>query len=153
MNGEIEYLVLTEDKTEDFEKYLISVEGDFPVRLSERVNIKEYCKKILLHGKCLAAVCDNTIVGTAAFYCNDNMNYMGYLSTLCVSRNFRKMKIAENLVENMIDIMRAEGMQNVHCFVHKENAAAIRLYQKMGFDISEEIKANAEYSITMARKI
>ena len=101
----------------------------------------------------MAAFENGEIVGVALFYCNDYENYMSYLSSLCVSKAFRGCGIAKDLVNNMINEAAKQGMKKVFLFVHKDNSSAIALYKKCGFEISDDICANAEYSITMIKSI
>ncbi|KAH7099093.1 acyl-CoA N-acyltransferase [Auriculariales sp. MPI-PUGE-AT-0066] len=57
----------------------------------------------------------------------------GYIAMLSVSRDFRKRGIARRLVQRAIRTMRVEGATEVVLETEYDNAAALSLYESLGF--------------------
>jgi len=57
----------------------------------------------------------------------------GYIAMLSVHRNWRKRGIASTLVRRSIEAMKADGVEEVVLETEFDNAAALSLYESLGF--------------------
>ncbi|KAH9922300.1 acyl-CoA N-acyltransferase [Epithele typhae] len=57
----------------------------------------------------------------------------GYIAMLSVHKNWRKRGIASTLVRRSIDIMKKHGVEEVVLETEFDNAAALSLYESLGF--------------------
>lgn len=62
------------------------------------------------------------------------MQYAPLMSNLVVSRQYRRKGIAEKLVEQIEDTCREWDYDTCYLYVEKRNAAAVKLYQKLGYN-------------------
>ncbi|SHJ60550.1 ribosomal protein S18-alanine N-acetyltransferase [Parasporobacterium paucivorans] len=58
----------------------------------------------------------------------------GYIINVAVSPLFRKKGVATQLIAQILEDAKEEGVQNVSLEVRKSNQEAIRLYEKIGFE-------------------
>ncbi|KAI5117270.1 hypothetical protein M0805_001000 [Coniferiporia weirii] len=57
----------------------------------------------------------------------------GYIAMLSVNRNWRKRGIARTLVQQSVDAMKEHGVEQVVLETEYDNAAALSLYESLGF--------------------
>eukprot|EP00276_Gloeochaete_wittrockiana_P009045 CAMPEP_0184667154 /NCGR_PEP_ID=MMETSP0308-20130426/65750_1 /TAXON_ID=38269 /ORGANISM="Gloeochaete witrockiana, Strain SAG 46.84" /LENGTH=155 /DNA_ID=CAMNT_0027112189 /DNA_START=36 /DNA_END=504 /DNA_ORIENTATION=- len=60
-------------------------------------------------------------------------SYRGYIAMLAVRRDFRKRGIGTQLVVSAIEVMRAEGCNEVVLETEITNTGALALYENLGF--------------------
>jgi len=63
----------------------------------------------------------------------------GYIHHLAVDPQWRKKGIGTRLVSAAIETLRKEGIGKVHLFVFKENESAQKFWEKLGWEIREDI--------------
>lgn len=68
----------------------------------------------------------------------------GFISNVFVKKQFRKRKIAEKLIFEMIDWFKKKNATQLSLELYENNVPAINLYHKLGFK---------NYSIKMRKKI
>ena len=68
---------------------------DYKPQFSTYVNIEEYLAKLDKYAEVLLAVCEKTILGLIAFYCNDSTGGISYITYLAVRRNCRGRGVGE----------------------------------------------------------
>lgn len=90
--------------------------------------LKESLKNEFSYFVC--AKSNEKVVGYAGMYyiCNE-----GYIFNITVDENFRKMKIGTNLLKCLIDFSKRKKLNFLSLEVRQSNAAAISLYEKLGF--------------------
>jgi ribosomal-protein-alanine N-acetyltransferase len=66
----------------------------------------------------------------------------GHLLNICVARAYRRKGLGENLLRHAISLAKESGVPEVFLEVRTSNDAAIRLYEKYGF---EEISVRKGY--------
>ena len=88
MNSEIQIVPMSQSEftCSHLVSFMRSVDHDFKPPLGERVNIEEYCAKLIALAQILIARKESSIVGIAAFYCNDQINRISYLTYIAVSQ-------------------------------------------------------------------
>ncbi|GAB2225008.1 hypothetical protein Drorol1_Dr00005790 [Drosera rotundifolia] len=71
-------------------------------------------------------------------FCSIGRSYArryGYVANLCVARSSRREGIASTMLLFAAESTRSHGVQQLFAHVHRDNKAAQKLYQKLGFKI------------------
>ncbi len=144
MNSTIEYLVNKASEVEIAE-HLSSCDAAFIPPLSGRVEINDYAQKIACRAARFEAWSGDKLVGLVAAYCNDQEKRIAYITSVSVLKTRTGKGIAARLMKQCIEYAKATGMWQVSLEVASDNAPAIRMYEKSGFDA---VKSNAPF-ITM----
>lgn len=121
----------------EIEEHLSDCDSHFVPRLSERVKINEYAKKIATKAMRFEAWCGAKLVGLVAAYCNDKETYISYITSVSVLRNWIGKRIAFHLMERCVDYAKKNESRLVVLEVGRDNRPAIKLYEKMGFVMSK----------------
>lgn len=66
-------------------------------------------------------------------YCNDRNKLKAYIPLVAVSNEHRSKGHAKSMMEEAIKTVRFNGFRTIG--IHSNNPHAIRLYEKMGFNI------------------
>lgn len=102
--------------------------------LSNRVEIPAFAAKILGRGVAILALADGgEECGVAAFYCNDRVRRVGFVTLLSVHPQCRGRGLGRDLLERALDEMRTAGMTRVRLEVAAANQAAIKFYLAHAF--------------------
>jgi ribosomal protein S18 acetylase RimI-like enzyme len=129
----------------EIKRLLIKNDKFFYPRLSSRVNIGQYSKK--LYANAYFILCntnDKSVVGLIAFYANDFETSVAYLSIIFVNQEYQGHGIAKNMIKMMFDKLKELNFIEILLEVHQENASAINMYENIGFT---PIKSNGEFII------
>jgi ribosomal protein S18 acetylase RimI-like enzyme len=118
-------------------KHLTLCDRDFVPPLSGRIGIEEYAKKIANFATRFEVWSAGTLVGLVAVYCNDMETRVAHVTSVSVLREWSGEGVATHLMGLCIRHAQACGMSRVRLEVNRDNAAAIRLYQKLGFIAGE----------------
>tara|TARA_R110002111_G_scaffold54910_1_gene94659 strand:- start:16 stop:510 length:495 start_codon:yes stop_codon:yes gene_type:complete len=96
----------------------------------------EKCQKMLTDHDLFGAFMKNTLIGISGFfiYEPEKMKHRGCLFGLYIRETHRNKGAANLLVKQIITQASGKVIQ-LHCTVTTDNAAAIKLYQKHGFEI------------------
>ena len=86
------------------------------------------------------------IAGFVAFYANNCVEKIAYISMIAVKKNFRQQGVGALLLKECESVARKNGMKKIKLEVLKENSTAISFYQKKGFLFSEK-REDALYMI------
>lgn len=90
---------------------------------------------------CLVAEADEELIGfamgTTITKPRSAWKY-GYLVWLGVAENYQRFRVAEKLFSNFLELMLEEGVRILMVDTEADNNPALRFFQKMGFDKSEE---------------
>lgn len=82
----------------------------------------------------LVAKTDNEIVGFIIGTIDIERNALaGHVLTLDISPHHRRKRIAQRLLREIEKIFREKGVKTCHLEVREDNVAALRLYQKFGY--------------------
>lgn len=79
----------------------------------------------------LVAVAEETVCGIASLYC---IAGEGQLMNLAVSPKFRRMGIAEGMMNRLFAEAKSRNCENITLEVAENNLSAISLYKKCGFE-------------------
>lgn len=131
-----------EIEKEKFFDFIKKINYDFPIPVSEKVDLNEYCEKLWEKAELVAEVQDEEIRGLVAGYMNDLENGSAYISLVGVSRDFRNQGLGKKLVHQFVLICREKQIRSVNLYTHKTNQAAIKMYEGLGFEIDSEGNQN-----------
>lgn len=137
----IQFVVLHGE--EQIDEQLSSFSICFP-RLTERVSsISDYCKK-LSENACVTVMQEqkNTI-GFLAFYANDFVTKIGYITLIGILPEFRRKGYGTELLQYCFDTMKASGMRKVRLEVDADNKSAIFYYKKNGFLVIDKARSSS----------
>ncbi|MEM7736933.1 MAG: GNAT family N-acetyltransferase [Deinococcota bacterium] len=95
------------------------------------------------------ALKDSARAGAAWFrYYTASRSIRGYIDdstlvvVLAVHRDYRRLGIGLQLVEQLIEVARVEGIQRLSLMVSNDNHA-LGLYQKCGFELLDEVDSSS----------
>jgi len=132
MNASVKYS-LNRASEQEIAKHLLHCDMYFLPPLSARVEIKDYAKKIQGNATRFEAWLDGRLVGLVAAYCNDQKNFITYITSVSVLRETTGKGIAACLMKRCIEHAKSLGMKQICLEVACDNAAAIGLYKKLNF--------------------
>ena len=104
--------------------------------LSSKVDIKVYAEKLSRYAHFLIAEEESQTIGYLAYYKNQNVKEL-YITSFCVSDEYRRKGMGKKLLNYLYDIGVAEGYLNISLEVRRNNETAIEFYKKMQFEISQ----------------
>jgi ribosomal protein S18 acetylase RimI-like enzyme len=128
---------------------LYKLDNEFDPPLTSHLDIITYIKKIVANAKIVAIIEEGDLIAFIAFYCNDNINKIGYMSMLAVAKEKRGNGLAKNMINSAIENLKRKRFQKFRLEVYKTNINAIKLYQLNNFTIVEE----SDFSYIMELKI
>lgn len=113
--------------------YFQTVDNDFGISLSRKVDLKEYTSKLLKYGYVYAIMDENRqdLLSCIVFYCNDMDTHIAYLPLLSTRAHARGKGYAKLLVNEMIQCCKQKGMYRIIC--DSVNPVAVKLYKSLGF--------------------
>jgi ribosomal protein S18 acetylase RimI-like enzyme len=104
----------------------------FPA-LSTRVDISTYSKKLSENALNIFICNPKEDIAHAAVYVNDEVEFIAFLSTICVLPNFQGQGYASKLLNLCIEHARQKGMQFFDLEVDINNKDAILFYRRKEF--------------------
>ena len=147
----IKYECCRESQIDICVEFVKSIDKEFPVKLSDLVNIREYINKLITLGNVFIAKDSDKIVGICAGYINDIRTYNAYVSLLAVKHEYRKNGIASELMDIFVKESNKQNMKRIYLETHKENFRAIKFYKKNKFELLKDAKANTKDSVILMR--
>ena len=136
MSDTIDYRM---DKASEAEivAHLEECNADFMPRLSDRVEIHDYAKKIAGNAARFEAWSGQKLVGLIAAYCNDQEQRTAHITSVSVLRAWTGKGIAAHLLAQCVEHAKVSRMQQITLDVAQVNTSAIKLYEKSGFTVSK----------------
>jgi GNAT superfamily N-acetyltransferase len=115
----------------------------FVPKLSSRVNIDSYAKKIFQNADRFEAWAGDKMTGLVAVYCNSPNRDLGvaFITSVSVLPGWHGRGIASRLIESCIEKVRDSNFNCICLEVDVENRIAVLLYEKHGFFKSDEAKS------------
>lgn len=139
MTVELEYKNL-EDKSalelKHVQEFIELHDNSFQPKISTKVSISEYAKKLCNHSKIITCHSTEKIFGMCAFYCHPKDYEYAFLSYLAVDNTFRGKGIANHLISMMINQCKKQNIKGIKTSTWKGNRA-VGLYLSNGFNITE----------------
>ena len=84
------------------EAFLLDVDMDFPIPLSDKVILNEYAVKLYEKATLCCEIDNGTIVGMVAGYTENIINDMAYIALVGVKKNIVEMVLPRNLLSNSL---------------------------------------------------
>lgn len=119
--------------SDEIAEHLRKSDAYFVPPLSERVEISHYANKIASKASRFEAWSAGTLIGLVAAYNNDHESRIAHITSVSVIREWMGKGIASRLVAQCIEHVKASGMRLISLEVARDNAPAIKLYEKYGF--------------------
>lgn len=131
-------------------KYIQQCDSAYTISVVQRKDFLELFEKIHHNAIFIGMKYAFEYVGYAAIYVNDFENYSAYITLICVSKNFQRLHLGSNLMNECICVAKKSGMKRIRLEVLKKDTHAIEFYKSVGFSLEEKEKEN---SIYMSREI
>ena len=135
MSGAVEF-ELNRASEAQVAEHLTHSDADFLPPLSTRIGIDDYARKIADKAMRFEAWSGAQLVGLVAAYCNDRKQYIAYITSVSVLREWTGKGIAVGLMQQCIAYAKTAGMRKISLEVTGDNTPARRLYEKCGFVVS-----------------
>ncbi len=119
-------------------EHLSTCDADFVPALSARVDIDQYAAKIRNKATRFEAWSGGVLVGLVAAYLNDSEDRVAYVTSVSVLRDWMGQGIGAHLMSQCIAQATASGMHQITLEVGRDNAPAVRLYERSGFRAGSE---------------
>ena len=119
---------------EQLREFLYAVDQSFPVPLSAKQNLDAFAEKLILYATLCCEVENDRIVSMVAGYTDNVVKNMGYISVVATRTGYHRKGYASKLVQQFISISEHKDLSAVHLYAVSSNDAAIRMYEKLGFE-------------------
>ena len=119
-------------------------------RLSNRVNIEDYTKKIHCQAERFEAWCKQELIGLVAVYCNKKKNRTAFITNVSVVSEWQGQKIAVQLLDHCFDHLRFNRFDYLELEVDELNQPAFSLYLKLGFKSTFKNKSTVTMLMTLS---
>ncbi len=135
---------------EDLVNFIYEINDDFNPKLSERIQIFDYSKKLIEHANFHVVKLDSLTIGLIAFYCNDLKTRNAYIPIMGIKNQFRGLGIGKKLLDLTIEYVRKEGYKSIYLETW-EDSPAYFFYQKNDFIVYniKQDRINGVYSFKM----
>lgn len=114
-------------------EFLKEVDGDFPVPLSQKVDLETFSVKLFDKATLVCKIEDEEILSMIAGYTQNLKDGLAYISVMATKRKARGQGLAEKLLKEFLNRCEAVGVDAVHIYTVSSNTSAVRLYEKFGF--------------------
>lgn len=126
-------LIRTSDYREIYNCMKQCADDIYNQRLNNENDITELARKYAARGCFVMALEDGSVSGMAAFYCNDHINRLGFLSRIVVRRKYQHKGIGTKLLSHVCAECKACKMIKLRLEVDSTNKSAQKFYEKYGF--------------------
>ena len=141
----------TDRKLDGLKKYLFDHDKDFPIPLSNKVDLDEYIKKINKLGKSIIWLDEENIVGIVFYYDNNIKENKAFISLVSVDKNYRNQGIARKMLNTVFKQLRKKGIYLCELPTHVLNHKALNLYNSLGFEKQNKVQENG--NILLIKKL
>ena len=118
--------------------HLTKCDAHYRPKLSERVDLPEYGKKLFLRSQRFEIWDGPALAGLAAVYFGDVENRCGYISNISVLPEYTGRGIGLQLMRSVEQFAADKGFEELRLETGNDNVAALRLYEKRCFKVLEE---------------
>lgn len=121
-------------------EYIIKSCADsfFNQSINSDKKIRELAEKYHESASFILALADGKTVGFAAFYSNDLITQVAYLSMIIVKESYQDKGIGQNILIDCINRCNQNGMKKLKLEVNCNNSKALNFYLKNEFKILEK---------------
>lgn len=132
LTGAINYTIKTADLNSVL-THLVKCNDNFIPRLSEKLDIPAYSKKIVENSVTFEAWKNDELVGLIAAYFNDTNTYSGFITNVSTIKEYSGKGIASQLMKMCFNYAGENGFGQIFLEVFHQNSSAIQLYKKYNF--------------------
>ncbi len=125
----------------DVVEHLLKCDDDFIPKLSEKVDITDYSKKIIQNSITFEAWQNDELIGLVAAYFNDTETKTGFITNVSILKKNFGTGIATALLAMCQKYAIANNFKKIKLEVFSNNLNAVKLYKKNNFYIAEEKKS------------
>lgn len=118
---------------QDITRHLAACDASFHPRLSARVDLADYARKLSQNATRFEAWSDRRLIGLVAVYCNAADRGTAFVSNVSVDPGHRGQGIARLLMQSCIAHVRGLTFKRLALEVDPAALPAVRLYQALGF--------------------
>lgn len=132
----VEHL-LPPSNSEDMKNFLLRIDNVLTPRLSLRVDICEYSKKLARLADVFNAYVEGKFAGSVVIYMNSGQE--GFVSSFTVFPEYQRQGVGTKLWSEVVKDANRRGINRISLDVYEENHKAIKFYAVLGFKLQEEI--------------
>lgn len=129
--SEIIYKIKSANENEIY-LHLIKCSDNFLPLLSEKINIREYSKKLFQKSVTFEAWDHKDLIGCVASYFNE-AELSGFITNVSIIKEFMGRGIASILINQCVEYAKGIKINEVLLEVNVASTDAIHLYKKIGF--------------------
>jgi ribosomal protein S18 acetylase RimI-like enzyme len=132
LTGTITYKI----KTAGFDSvftHLVKCNDNFIPRLSQKIDIPAYSKKIVQNSITFEAWKNDELVGLVAAYFNDKKTSCGFITNVSTVKEYSGKGVASQLMKMCISYAAENRFTQIALEVFHQNNGAIQLYKKYNF--------------------
>ncbi len=118
---------------EQLHEFIVDIDKELPVPLSDRVDLSEYSKKLYEKAHLKTVVSDGKIVSLIAGYTENITDNLSYITLVGTLPKMRGKGLAKKLMLEYIRDCEKKGISGIHLHTKKTNQGAVSLYTGMGF--------------------
>lgn len=118
---------------DEIHNHLLACSASFSPPLGDRVDLREYARKLFERSVTFEAWWGNSLIGLVAAYLDRGSSDLAYITNVSVAGEFRGMGIAKALMERCVHRAEKEGFRGINLEVSKESTHAVQLYEAFGF--------------------
>lgn len=146
MKLEYKIMELTNFEKEKLKEFILNINYDFPIPITEKINIDEFLDKIKKNGKVYCAYDENEIVGCNYFYANNQKEKIAFITLLAIKKEYRGSGIGSILLDKTIEYCKKQKLKKIQLYTHKNNYTARKFYSKKRF---YEIECDREKDVKL----
>ena len=115
--------------------HLEDIDDTFIPRLSERVEIGDYARKIAGRAERFEAWAQGKLVGLLAAYFNDTDAGTAWITSVSVIPAYRNQGLGSRLLIECVEFAKHRHFNDISLEVDRENQRAVDLYSAKGFTV------------------
>lgn len=126
--------------------FLMVTEKDFIPRLSGRVEIGAYAKKLSLYAETIFVSVNGTDIAACSLYCDTEV---AYISSFAVRKEYGRCGVGTAMMKEVKLFCKRMKCEKIRLEVFGANRRAVSFYQKEGFEAAEYLQDSEirEYSL------
>jgi ribosomal protein S18 acetylase RimI-like enzyme len=121
--------------SEDMKSLILEEQVRQGDKLMPSTYVETYLRKLDEKAEIISLCCAGDCKGFVAYYCNDTVTQMAYVSLVLVAPMERRKGIGRTLMTIVLEIAKRRGFESCRLEVGKGNEAAYELYVSMGFEV------------------
>lgn len=145
MNSKLE--IRKVNNSSQIQEIISFCDDSFREPILKREGSQEMLYKVTNFSIFLVAYVGEDIAGYAAFYANDNVNKIAYLTLIAIKPEFQSKGIGCELLTKCEELALNNGMTEMKLEVKKYNTGAMRFYEAHGYLYLSECNKNSFFMI------